>query len=105
MSTEPSYDIKGDGPADRSRVSANVDQVHGMLRALLTKELSLVVRHEKRPIDGYAMTVSSGSTKLKPSGNHPHEMMDEQLGLHLEARPVNVDVINVVSLKAPGSNP
>ena len=27
--------------------------------------------------------------------------LEEQLGLHLEAKPVTVDVINVVSLKSP----
>ncbi len=73
---EPYYDITADDPIlargtadERAAVARNVP---AMMRNLLAKHFGLVVRREeKQRIDGYALTISSGGSKLKPYAGGP----------------------------------
>jgi uncharacterized protein (TIGR03435 family) len=164
----PDYRITADDPVrsaqDRAAAFAKVP---AMMRNLLTTRFGLVVRQERRQLDGYVLTISSGGSKLRPYGGGPSwktsfwmtpqdgidvtdypvgalvaflqhmyrvpvvdrtglqghyeyravwkapppgtlpdpatvaQALDEQAGLRLEAGPVTVEVINVISLKSP----
>jgi uncharacterized protein (TIGR03435 family) len=164
----PKYNITADlPPFDPSSALAKAGYAQ-MIRNLLAKHFGLIVRRERRPMDGYVLLISSGGSKLKagdatprpwPSGekhllmsrgsfdvlNLPlsalantlsHQILhvpvadetglqgeysytvtwpadgqpdadllasslEQQLGLHLEARGLNVEVIEIVRMKPP----
>ena len=142
-----------------------LSRLPGMLRRLLATRLGVVINSERRQVDGYALGVSAGGSKLRGSGrsiamirgtfrpdgidmidlpldalastlsnylgapvtdqtglkgsydfkvrwqqSSPGAPVDpvvlarsleEQLGLRIEARPVTVEMINIVSVKLP----
>jgi uncharacterized protein (TIGR03435 family) len=173
LSKEPIYEITADNPWPES--PSDSGEVRGaphirsgielpaLLRDLLTTHFGLVIKHERRQMDGYVLAVDSNGSKLKPYGSGPSwkkaawmspedgiaatdypvstlvsylesiikapvvddtglqgtyeykvawkpggppdpatmaKAVEEQLGLLLEAKPVTIDVINVVSLKS-----
>jgi bla regulator protein BlaR1 len=157
-SKDPIYQISADGPPSLLKPG------NTMMRDLLAKHFGLVVTVARKQLQGYALRISSGGTKLAPSasgpgagsfspngldmthfpvgslvtylqtndelrapvvdqtgleGNYDYKVswalpaagaptdpaavakaLEEQLGLHLEASSVNVDVISVVSVKS-----
>jgi bla regulator protein blaR1 len=175
-SKEPHYDITADSPlyipnslaenpeAARRAVFLNLPT---MMRNMLAKQFGLVVKRERRQMDGYVLSISLGGSKLKPyaggpswktvawgtpedgmiatdypvsalsgflqgifrvpvvdqtglKGHYEYRVdwkptaagvlpdpatvataLERQLGLRLEAKPVTVEVINVLSLKSP----
>jgi bla regulator protein BlaR1 len=176
LSKEPMYQITADNPwpenptdsgeqrAARFRKSLN--DLSALQRELLATHFGLVVKRERRQLDGYVLSVGAGGSKLVPDSDAPYwkqgtglsnqeviatqapvavilrllqgllrapvvdqtglkgtydykltwppsspgaipepatmaKALQEQLGLHLEAKPVTMDVINVVSLKSP----
>ncbi|HEV2703222.1 MAG TPA: M56 family metallopeptidase [Steroidobacteraceae bacterium] len=175
LSHEPIFDITADNPwpekptdtgAQRMALHQKVsDEMPLVQRNLLTTRFGIVVKRERRQLDGYVLTVSPGGSKLHPDstatfveqgmGQSDRELIAtmeptgvivhvletmfhlpvvdqtgltgtydykltwapaapgatpspatmarglEELGLHLERKPVTMDVIDVVSLKSP----
>ncbi len=78
-SKEPNYLITADDPRTRAKKVANAseDREAGLgnldpfMRDLLAKQFGLVVSQERRQMDGYVLTVSSGGAKLRPDADVP----------------------------------
>lgn len=176
LDTEPVYEITADnpwpeGPTDSGKVRADrhrqaLSEFPGMLRNLLETHFGLVVKRERRQMQGYVLNIGPSGSKLTPDSDAPDwkegtgmadgevvatrapvsviirlledmlrapvvdqtglkgtydykltwkpapsggtpeaatmaKALEEQLGLHLEAKSVALDVVNVVSMKAP----
>jgi bla regulator protein BlaR1 len=176
LSMAPKYQIRADIPWPESPTDTGEEraarfrransELPALQRELLATHFGLVVKRERRQLNGYVLTVGSGGSKLQPDSNasfieqgtgrsdreyiatmtpvgnivHLLEAMfhapvvdetglkgtydykltwpptfpyttpepptmakalEEQLGLHLEGKPVTVDVIDVISLKSP----
>ncbi len=176
LSQIPLFQITADNPwpenpTDSGEVRSNrlrksLGELAMLQRQLLATHFGLVVKRERRQMDGYVLSVSAGGSKLVPDSDAPWwkqgtglskvevittqepvaiipkvlegmflkpvldqtgltgtydykltwtaaapgqmpdpammaKALEEQLGLHLEAKTVTVDVINVLSIKAP----
>jgi uncharacterized protein (TIGR03435 family) len=161
-SADPAFDITADVPRGVEPTVA-LSRLPGMMRQLLAERLGLVIRSERRPVDGYALAISSGGSTLRRNvhgfprggfgpdafyltdfplsalanalsaylgapvadqtglqGSYDYKVrwvqsspgasvdpavlgksLEEQLGLRIEARPVTVEMINIVSVKLP----
>lgn len=164
-STGSAFDITADVPGG-VRLSAAIAQFPGMLRQVLAKRLGVVIRQERRQVNGYALGIGPGGSRLTRNANwllgsrgvfgpdsidltdfplrdlvnlistdlgvpvadqtglqgayaHHYKVrwvqsapravdasvltrsLEEQLGLRIEARPVSVEMINVVSANVP----
>jgi uncharacterized protein (TIGR03435 family) len=66
-STDPAFDITADVPSGvGTRVA--LSRLPGMMRQLLATRLGVVIRSERRQVDGYALGISSGGSKLRRNG-------------------------------------
>jgi bla regulator protein blaR1 len=176
LSKEPNYFITADNPWPESptdsgevraaRFRRSTSESSTLLRELLATHFGLVVKRERRQMEGYVLSVGAGGSKLVPDMEAPYwqqgtgrsneelittqapvaailkllqdmfqspvvdqtglkgtydykltwkpsspgttpgpdamaKALEDQLGLHFEAKTVAVDVINVVSLNSP----
>jgi uncharacterized protein (TIGR03435 family) len=81
LSKEPIYEITADNPWPES--PSDSGEVRGarhirsgielpaLLRDLLTTHFGLVIKHERRQMDGYSLAIDSKGSKLKPYGHGP----------------------------------
>jgi bla regulator protein BlaR1 len=176
LSKEPLYQVTVDNPWPESatdsgevrtaRYRKSLNEIRALRRDLLVTHFGLVVKQERRQMQGYVLTIGPGGSKLNPDSDAPYwkegagmsrgeifatkaptslivrllngmfrapvldqtgldgnydykltwpeslpgttptpdtmaKALEEQLGLHLEAKPVTVAVVDVVSLKSP----
>jgi bla regulator protein blaR1 len=81
--------------ATKAPISLIVRLLDGMFRAPVVDQTGLTGTFD------YKLTWSPSSPGATPEPATMAKALEEQLGLHLEAKPVTVEVINVVSLKSP----
>jgi bla regulator protein BlaR1 len=73
-SHDPSYDITADDPWPHKQgdaLAAALSDLPAMERSLLARNFGLVVRHERRLMTGYVLSVGSAGAKLTPYAGGP----------------------------------